>query len=347
MKENGLVTSQVTQIAQDSGPFVNALSLGSKIVASRKKRFVLTAIKCAISGSLIYWILRGFNLSEIFSVVHSGDTPLLLLAFSLNFVSLYVSAYRWRVLLNAQGIDVPLFFLLKSCAVGVFFNNFLPSTVGGDAMRAYDSWQAGKNKAGAVAVIFVDRFLGLLALMLFALGAVTVSKELTASLPFLYLWLALITAALLLFVWIVFLPSRWMPVVVPQIRLSFWPKLRSALDKFLGAFVAFQGKKDALAMGLGLSMILQANVVMHYYFFARGLNLTVPLYNFFLIVPLVVLIMTIPVSINAIGVREHTFAFFFAAFGVSKVEAIALAWLVYGVVIFQGVLGGIIYALRK
>jgi glycosyltransferase 2 family protein len=347
MKENALVTSRVAQITQDSGPFVNALPLGSEIVASRKKRFVLTVIKCAISGSLIYWILQGSNLSEIFSVVRSGDTPLLLLAFTLNFVSLYVSAYRWRVLLNAQGIDVPLLFLLKSCAVGVFFNNFLPSTVGGDAMRAYDSWQAGKNKASAVTVIFVDRFLGLLALMLFALGAVMVSKELTASLPYLYLWLVLITAAMLLFVWIVFLPSRWMPTVIPEIRLSLWPKLRIVLDNVLDAFVAFQGKKDALAKGLGLSMILQANVVMHYYFFARGLNFSMPLYNFFLIVPLAVLIMTIPVSINAIGVREHTFAFFFTAFGVSKVEAIALAWLVYGVVIFQGVLGGIIYTLRR
>ena len=341
MKEDSLVASQVAPITQDSSP------LRSETVASPNKRFVLTAIKYAISGVLIYWILRGSNLSEIFSVLRSGDTPLFLLAFSLNFVSLYVSAYRWRVLLNAQGIDVPLFFLLKSCAVGVFFNNFLPSTVGGDAMRAYDSWQAAKNKASAVAVIFVDRFLGLLALMLFALGAVIVSKELTASLPFLYLWLVFITAALLLFIWIVFWPSRWMSTVVPKISLFFWPRLRSVLDKFLGAFVAFQGKKGALVKGVGLSIILQANVVMHYYFFAKGLNFSVPLYNFFLIVPLAALIMTIPVSINAIGVREHTFVFFFTAFGVSKIEAIALAWLIYGVVIFQGVLGGIIYALRR
>jgi glycosyltransferase 2 family protein len=341
MKEDSLVASQVAPITQDSLP------LRSEIVAIPNKRFVHTAIKYAISGVLIYWILRGSNLSEIFSVLRSGDTPLFLLAFSLNFVSLYVSAYRWRVLLNAQGIDIPLFFLLKSCAVGVFFNNFLPSTVGGDAMRAYDSWQVAKNKARAVAVIFVDRFLGLLALMLFALGAVMVSKELTASLPFLYLWLVLITAALLLFIWIVFWPSRWMSTVVPKISLFFWPRLRSVSDKFLGAFVAFQGKKGALVKGVGLSMILQANVVMHYYFFAKGLNFSVPLYNFFLIVPLAALIMTIPVSINAIGVREHTFVFFFTAFGVSKIEAIALAWLIYGVVIFQGVLGGIIYMLRR
>jgi glycosyltransferase 2 family protein len=170
---------------------------------------------------------------------------------------------------------------------------------------------------------------------------------LTASLPFLYLWLVLITAALLLFIWIVFWPSRWMSTVVPKISLFFWPRLRSVLDKFLGAFVAFQGKKGALVKGVGLSMILQANVVMHYYFFAKGLNFSVPLYSFFLIVPLAALIMTIPVSINAIGVREHTFVFFFTAFGVSKIEAIALAWLIYGVVIFQGVLGGIIYMLRR
>ena len=57
--------------------------------------------------------------------------------------------------------------------------------------------------------------------------------------------------------------------------------------------------------------------------------------------------MMLPISINGIGLRESVFVFFFSAFGVVKYQAIAFAWLAYGLVILQGLLGGIVYALRK
>ena len=133
---------------------LEARPVETKQSVASKKRLILTAIKCVVSGSLIYWIVRGSNLGEIFMAVRSANTPLLLLGFSLNFVGIYVSAHRWRVLLKAQGVNVSFPFLLKSYLVGIFFNNFLPSTIGGDAVRAYDSWRVGKSKAGAVTVVF-------------------------------------------------------------------------------------------------------------------------------------------------------------------------------------------------
>jgi glycosyltransferase 2 family protein len=52
----------------------------------------------------------------------------------------------------------------------------------------------------------------------------------------------------------------------------------------------------------------------------------------------------IPVSINAIGVRESVWAFFFAAFSVASAKGVALAWLDYGLVLLQALIGGAIYA---
>ncbi len=60
--------------------------------------------------------------------------------------------------------------------------------MGGDTVRAYDSWHLGKNKANAVAVIFIDRFLGLLALLIFAIVAVFFANQITSKVPFIYLW---------------------------------------------------------------------------------------------------------------------------------------------------------------
>jgi uncharacterized protein (TIRG00374 family) len=310
---------------------------------SNKKQSLFTLLKILVSMGLIYWILRDTNLGEIFRAMSSANLPLLILAGSLHLVGFTISAYRWRLLLKAQGADASILFLIRSYIVSMFFNNFLPSTIGGDAIRAYDSWQVGRNKSSAVVVIFVDRFLGMLALMLFALGAILVTDELTANIPFLYFWILLGVMGMLLVVWVIFMPSRQVSTLIAKIRLPFWQKLQALIN----AFLAFQGQKSTLAGALGLSLLLHANVIIHYYLIAKALGLPIPLYNFFLIIPLVTVLMMLPVSINAIGIRENAFVFFFAAFGVLKPEAVAFAWIAYGLVLLQGVLGGVVYALRQ
>jgi len=316
-------------------------------VVSHKKRLIPTALKFLISSALIWWIIRGTDLSEIFNAVEFANKKLLLLAFSLHFIGYYIAAHRWRVLLKVQDIDTSIPFLIKSYMVAIFFNNFLPSTIGGDAVRAYDSWRVGESKVGAVALIVVDRLLGVLALMLFAAGALVISKDLTKNLPFLYLWVPLGVLGVLVLTWMIFLPSKHVSRQIKKIRLPFLAKLSRILEKFISAFTAFDGCRNALVKGLGLSMILQLNVILHYYLIGMALHFPVALHNFFLIIPLAIFIMMIPVSVNAIGIRENLFVLFFATLGVSKPEALAFAWLAYGMVLLQGLVGGLVYALRK
>jgi uncharacterized membrane protein YbhN (UPF0104 family) len=130
-------------------------------------------------------------------------------------------------------------------------------------------------------------------------------------------------------------------------RVPFVSVLYSTLEKTLRGFLSFRDRKDLLVRALGLSLILQTNVVLYYYLIATGLGFSVSLGNFFFIVPLAIVIMMIPVSINAVGLRENAFVFFFSAFGVVKSEAVAFAWLDYGMILLLGMLGGIVYALRK
>jgi uncharacterized protein (TIRG00374 family) len=309
-----------------------------------QKRLVLTAVKVLVSVALIYWILRSTNLVEIFDALRSASIPLLVLAASLHLVGYTVSALRWRELLRAQGNDTSIPFLIQSYMVSIFFNNFLPSIIGGDTVRAYDSWRVGQSKADAVAVIFVDRFLGMLSLMLFAASTLLFSNKLAASLSFLYLLLPLMVAGMLIVVGIIFMPPQKLAAFILRTRLPVFQKLQNTIVE---AFQVFRGQKGVLVRALGLSLLLQANVVFHYYLIGRALDLSVPLSSFFLIIPLAIFLMMFPVSVNAIGVRENVFAFFFATFGVLNSEAVAFAWLAYGIVVLQGVLGGVIYALRR
>ena len=113
------------------------------------------------------------------------------------------------------------------------------------------------------------------------------------------------------------------------------------------AVAAFRGRRLALATALGISILFQLNVVTFYFLIGCSMSFEIPYYDFLLIVPLAILIMLVPVSINAIGIREGAFVFLLAAFGISKAQAVAYAWVEFGLFLSFSVLGGIVYALRS
>lgn len=314
-----------------------------KSATINKRKLLSNLFQVVVSGGLIYWLLRGTNLAEIFTAVRSADIWLLILAFSLHIVGYIMSAFRWRLLLRTRGAEASIPYLLESYVVGVFFNNFLPSTIGGDIYRAYDSYRLGHSRSNAVAIVFVDRFLGLLALMLFALLALLSSNELTRNIPLLNIWVLLGSLGMIVIVWIMFMSPRWLLTIVANLKIPYGRKIRVIVEAFLG----FRGQRLVLFKALGLSALLQANVVLHYYLLAQSLRLPIPVYSFFLIIPLATVITMLPISVNGIGVRENVYVFFFAPFAVLKPEAVAFAWIAYGMVVLQGIIGGIVYALRR
>ena len=310
-----------------------------------KRLPVLTVARWVVSLGLIFWIMRSANVAEVFSAIRSVDLMLLVLAYSLHIVGYYVSALRWRVLLGAQGVVASVAYLIKAYMVSAFFNNFLPSTIGGDVVRAYDSWRVGTTKAGALSVIIVDRLLGLMALVLFALVALAVSN--TLRVPFVYLWVLAGAVGILLTVWFIYNPPLRISDLFKSMPIPFSAKLLGISNKFEDAFLAFHGRRDVLLKALGLSIILQTHVVIHYFLIGMALDFQVPLNVYFLIIPLAIFVMMLPFSINAIGIRENIFVFLLATSAIPKTEAIAFAWLAYGMLIINALLGGLVYALRK
>jgi hypothetical protein len=306
-------------------------------------------IRLAVSAALVAWIFSRTDFREVWAAFRSADLAPVLLAAALNPLGYYFSVSRWRLLLRAQGYDVPFGFLLRSFLVGVFFNNLLPGTVGGDAARAWQSSRAGTGKTRALAVVLVDRFLGLFTLMLFAGVGALLSPELTGAVPGLRAWVAvLLTGMGIGTALIFFLPpalSRRVGTFLASLPGKWGARSRHAWDSLR----AFQGKAGVLTGALAWSVGLQTMVVLNGYFLAKAVHVELPLLVYFVLVPLAVFVMMAPVSINAIGVRENVWAFFFAALGVAGAAAagVAVAWLDYGLVVLQAVVGGLVYALSR
>src|SRR5207253_2227117 len=100
----------------------------------------------------------------VWGIVRAASVSWLGAALVLYLLTVLLSAWRWGLLLDAQGVDVPFTFLTNSFLVAFFFNNFLPSNIGGDVIRIRDTSRAAGSKTLATTVVLIDRGIGVLGL---------------------------------------------------------------------------------------------------------------------------------------------------------------------------------------
>ena len=311
------------------------------------KNIIFTLIKAVVSSALIYYILSKTDLTEIWLSVKSANPWLLLLSFSLHAVGYYASAYRWRILALAQNMDLPVSYLVESYAVAMFFNNILPTTIGGDAVRAYDSWRKGFPKLKSIATVGVERFIGMFALVVFAIVAVALTSEINRRVPLLWLWVIVCFVLMWLVLQGIFLQQGKARILNKIFEIPGFSLFRKFVKKFSDAFVNLRGKNKALVYSLALSLLLQINVIFHYYLISEALGLGVSFMKFWIIIPIALFVQMIPLSINGIGIRENLYVFFLGLYGVSTASAIAFSWVAYAMILALGIFGGILYIFRK
>ena len=312
-----------------------------------QKKTLFLLLKISLSVVLILWMTHDIALGSVFAIISESSTALLTLAFSLFFVGYVITAFRWRTLIRAQGGDAPIFFLVRSFMVALFFNNFLPSTVGGDVVRMYDSWRLGNSKSDAVTVVLVDRFLGVIVLLCFALLALIFDEAVAGEIPFITAWVSAGLGGIGVVAWLMLkIPVSYAEIFSSK-RRGIAARIGSILAKVLRSFQAYRHARLEVLRALALSVLLQVNVVVCFTVLARAIGIEVPIESMFLIIPVAIFIMMIPISINAIGVRETVFVFLFSLYGIENIQALAFAWLAYGLTLSQGILGGIVFALRK
>src|SRR5689334_5595899 len=135
---------------------------------SRARSLVLSAVKAAVSIGLLYLLFSRVDVSRLWTVARTASPLLLASALALYFAVILVSTWRWSILLRAQHVELPFSFLTQSFLVATFFNNFLPSNIGGDVIRITDTARIVGSRTLATTVVLIDRGLGLLGLALMA-----------------------------------------------------------------------------------------------------------------------------------------------------------------------------------
>jgi uncharacterized protein (TIRG00374 family) len=273
--------------------------------------------------------------------------PWLLAALALYFVMVAISAWRWELLLRAQHVLVSLGRLLESFLVATFFNNFLPSNIGGDVVRIRDTSPAAGSKTLATTIVLVDRGIGLLGLVFVAaVGATAAARSSDAIGPIGpgLLWLILagaigVAAPMLL------LPHRVAQFLRPLRAIhQEWVELR--IERFTGALARFRQSPRALLACFAGAIVVQAIIVLFYAAIASAIRVPVPLAHLAIMVPVSFIVQMAPISVNGFGVREATFGVYFARLGLPLESALALSFIGAGLIMLFSTTGAVAYLAR-
>ncbi len=272
----------------------------------------------------------------------------MIVALSIYTLNVVASTWRWRLLLDAQDVRLPRRKLLNSYLVANFFNNFLPSNIGGDVIRIRDTAPAARSKTLATTVVLVDRGLGLMGLVLVAaLGAtMVVGARGQGSSP---IWPAWLWAGFLLGAAAtapaVFAPEGFGRLLQPlTVVHPEW--VGSHIETLTAALGRFRERPSALLGCFGGAVLVQVLLVFFYLAVVRALQIPVQAWDLTVIVPLSFVVQMLPISINGFGVREATFSFYFARLGLTIESAVLLSLVATALIMLFSLTGAAVYVSR-
>ncbi|HKU06633.1 MAG TPA: lysylphosphatidylglycerol synthase transmembrane domain-containing protein [Bradyrhizobium sp.] len=302
------------------------------------RRFVLSSLKILVSAALLYLALRKVDFHELASRFNVASVGWIGLAIAANFLQIFVGVLRWREVSAECGAPIGLMQATRYNLIGAFFNQTLPSSIGGDAVRLWLVARAGAGWRAATYSIFVDRAIGLIALAVL----------IVASLPWSYRLIADPNGrSALLFVDFAALAGGLGFLVLGWLK---WPWLKRwwgthhlhACAVIANRVIFSRERGPRIA---ALSLLVHVLTVVIAWCVVRSIAAPVLFGQVFQLVPPVMLITMMPISIAGWGVREATMGLAFGYAGLLANEGVNVSLLFGAVYFVVGAFGGLVWIL--
>jgi glycosyltransferase 2 family protein len=295
-------------------------------------------VKITVSFVLIAVLfLYLVDVQKVLEEIHSAKWGFLIVAAILMIGGTALRAVRWRALLNGLAIHVPMSQLIYFYFAGSFFNLFLPSGMGGDAVKMAMLARHTGRVPEAIGTTLVDRAVGLWVLFALAL----------AALPFSYALLPAATISAIAAISVVgvvggavIMGTALLPWLGSKVRLPKQQKLERFYHSVSGLGYAALGR--ACLVSLVFNILLIAFIML----IALSMDVHLPVGVYMLFTPILSLALTMPISISGLGTREAAYIVLFGALGVSRELAVAMSLINYFLNnVLVGLMGGLLYAL--
>jgi len=305
----------------------NSITVNPK---TSKRSFLMSLIRIVLSVLILYLIFRTVDFEKVIQVFKATQYQWLLLALVFQLLSTLLSGYRWSLVMSMMDFIDDTRFYIKSYFKGSFFNQGLPTSIGGDAIRVLDVAATGHRKRDAFTGVFVDRLLGLTGLLTMTFVASLLTPELLPSGIYIIINL-IVLSGLCGFIAVLFfhrfsLFERW------RIGRYFMRTSSKLMTVMRGI------KNSSIQMSLGI--IIHILSMLNIYCIGIGVGLEFDFVTYLVIVPPAILLTLIPVSLAGWGVREGALIGLFTLLEADKSIILSLSVL-YGMILIVASLPGL------
>ncbi len=254
-----------------------------------------------------------------------------------------VSALKWWMLIRAQNIVVGYWRAFSYYLVGQFYNQILPTSVGGDVVRSYELGKFTGRHADAMASVFVERYTGVLVLLLIA--SVSVLAQLSRfDSAIIYLSLAAFAVGLAFMAWLILDLRAYTNVKV--LVIGFAPKFGfvfSKIDKLLESISAYRNSSLALLGAFTNSFLFYFIAVVNVYVTALVFESDVAFLDVLIATPVIMLLMNLPISFGNLFLMEFAYSGVFVLMGYSPALGLSVAITMRLKSLIDGIMGGLLY----
>jgi len=305
------------------------------------KRLFLIAAKLAVTGVLVWYLLREVDLQKSGEHLAAFDVGWGVASLAVVAVLLLVAALRWHIYARALNITLSIASAYRLYLIGQFFGQILPAGVGGDAVRVWLLTRRGVAVGPGISSVVLERLTGLLGMLIL----IAVLLPLTFSYVdeswerlAIVLLLAIAAAGISAIVGLSFVPNlitKWRQVAVISNLADVAGEARR-----VGLML-----KPALSVLL-LSLFMHLLAVLAVYLLAQGLGMTIEPLAYLALVPVVLLLSTLPISVAGWGVRENVMVVALAFAGAEASQALALSILFGLALLTLSLVGAVIWLVQ-
>jgi uncharacterized membrane protein YbhN (UPF0104 family) len=304
-----------------------------EVESPRPKRRWGLLVRLVLSGALLGYLLSRLDRGALAATMTEVQASGWLLAVLLYLVSQVTSAIRWASLARPIGFDLSWLRFGQLYFEGMFFSLCLPSSIGGDVVKAIRLGSDRRSRLLAACTVVADRAAGLLAILLIGLTALA-----HRSYALSFEQTAIVGLALAL-------------VILMTTRIGFalldWPTGRipkhHPIARFLEELLPYHHHPYVFWGGIAWSMVVQGLNVVTVMALGGALGLDLPAEAYCIAVPLVALMTALPISLNGVGIREGGLVWILSTYGVPEAQGIALGLLWFSVSVVTGLIGGLVY----
>ena len=302
-----------------------------------RKTWLSLTFRILATLALVGFVLQRVEWESLVSLLKSLQWQWFAAGQAIAIAIQVVAGIRWSALARPIGFIHSTGFFIWRFFEGVFFNLCLPSSIGGDVVKAYRLSDTNSGRLLAGCTILADRLAGVSALGILA-GSALLSLRLKLSLSSTAVVASLLLVSVLL---------GFRLTIGNLDRFLDWLPTNHRIRQFLAQLLPYQVRPSLMGKAVAWSLIVQVGASVSVALMARGIGVTLGLGIWFSVVPLIALAIVLPISINGVGIREGGMVFLLSRWGIAEEQAVAIGLLWFFATIVTGLIGGFLFLLDR